>query len=180
MPKKLTTMTNGLTINVQTSELQQLRNLSNQKHRDPDNQNIHLHYGETLKQYKKTIRKKRDHHVRNQLHAIEESITTNHFWENWNTLNKQKHEDPPIQSADVWVNHFCNLFGQIEKNKHTQDKLQSLESTIKGYRNLLDSPIELKEIQEKTKSLETKKACGVDGILNKMIKFKDLKFQLTI
>ncbi|KAF7640795.1 hypothetical protein LDENG_00013340, partial [Lucifuga dentata] len=150
----------------------QLRNLSNQKHRDPDNQNIRLHYGETLKQYKNTVRKKRDQHVRNQLHAIEESIKTNHFWENWNTLNKQKHDDLPIQNGNIWVNHFSNLFGPIEKNeqqKHIQDKLQSLESTINDYQNPLDSPITLKELQDKIKSLQTKKACGVDGILNEMI-----------
>ncbi|KAF7662932.1 hypothetical protein LDENG_00222700, partial [Lucifuga dentata] len=111
------------------------------------------------------------------------SIKTNHFWENWNTLNKQKHDDLPIQNGDIWVNHFSNLFGPIEKNeqqKHIRDKLQSLESTIKDYQNPLDSPITLKELQDKIKSLQTKKACGVDGILNEMIKLTDLKFQLAI
>lgn len=161
----------------------QLRNLSNQKHRDPDNQNIRIHYGETLKQYKNTVKNKRDQHIRNQLHAIEESIKTNLFWENWNTLNKQKHEDLAIQNGDVWVNHFSDLFGPIEKNKqqkHIKDKLKSLESTIKDHQSPLDSPITLKELQDNIKSLNTKKACGIDGILNEMIKFTDLKFQIAI
>ena len=51
-----------------------LRNLSNQKHRDPDNNNIRLHYYETLKYYINTIRRKRDQHARNQINQSEESI----------------------------------------------------------------------------------------------------------
>lgn len=124
---------------------------------------------------KNTERYKRDQHVRNQLHAIEDSIKTNHFW---NTLNKQKHEDVPNQNGDVWVNHLSDLFGPIEKykeQKHIQDKLQSLESTIKEYKNPLDSPITSKELQDEIKSLETKKACGVHAILNGMIKFAALQ-----
>ena len=61
-----------------------------------------------------------------------------------------------------------------------QDKLQTLESVIKDYQNPLDSPITLKELQDKICSLKRTKACGVDGILNKMIKYTDLKFQLAI
>ena len=160
-----------------------LRNLSNQKHRDPDNNNIRLHYYETLKQYRNTIRRKRDQHARNQINQIEESIDSNHFWENWNTLNKRKREELSIQNGDLWVNHFSNLFGPIVKNKeqtHIQDKLQTLESVIKDYQNPIDSPFTLKELQDKISSLKLKKACGVDDILNEMIKYTDLKFQLAI
>ena len=81
------------------------------------------------------------------------------------------------------MNHFSNLFGPIVKNKeqtHMQDKLQTLESVIKDYQNPIDSPITLKELQDKISSLKLKKAGGVDGILNKMIKYTDLKFQLAI
>ena len=59
-----------------------LKNLSNQKHRDPDNNNIRLRYYETLKQYRNTIRRKRGQHARNLINQIEESIDSNHFWEN--------------------------------------------------------------------------------------------------
>ena len=51
-----------------------LRNLSNQKHRDPENMSLRLHYGESLKQCRNTIRKKKEQHVRNQLNVIEEFI----------------------------------------------------------------------------------------------------------
>ena len=154
-------------------------------------------YGESLKQYRNTIRKKKEQHVRNQLNAIEESIDSNHFWENWKTLNQQ-HEELSTQNGDVWVNHFSNLFGCYNKEqKHLQDQIQILESTIKdhqnpldsrthwipehtGFQNTLDSPITLNELQDKIKTLQPKKACGVDGILNEMIKYTDHKFQLPI
>uniref|UniRef100_A0A8K9V0N5 Reverse transcriptase domain-containing protein n=1 Tax=Oncorhynchus mykiss TaxID=8022 RepID=A0A8K9V0N5_ONCMY len=88
-----------------------------------------------------------------------------------------------IQNGDVWVNHFSNLFGSITKNKekkHIHDQIQILESTIKDFQNPLDSPITLNELQDKIKTLQPKKACGVDGILNEMIKYTDNKFQLAI
>ena len=53
---------------------EKLTNMSNQKHRNPNNNNICLHYYETLKQCKNTIRTKGDQHVRNQINQIEESI----------------------------------------------------------------------------------------------------------
>jgi hypothetical protein len=65
-----------------------LRNISNQKHRDPDNKNIRLRYVETLKQYKHTLRTKKEQHIRSLLAVTEESIESNHFWENWNKVNK--------------------------------------------------------------------------------------------
>ena len=48
-----------------------LRNLSKQKHRDPENLSLCLHCGESLKQYRNTLRKKKEQHVRNQLIVIE-------------------------------------------------------------------------------------------------------------
>ena len=49
-----------------------------------------------------------------------------------------------------------------------------LLKTIKDY------PITLNELQDKIKTLQPKKACGVDGILNEIIKYTDNKFQLAI
>ena len=67
-----------------------LRNLSNQKHRDPENLSLRLHNGELLKQYRNTLQKKKEQQFRNHLNLIEESIESNHFWETWKTLNKQQ------------------------------------------------------------------------------------------
>jgi hypothetical protein len=51
---------------------------------------------------------------------------------------------------------------------------------MKDYQNPLDSPITLNKLQDKIKTLQTKKACGVDGVLNEIIKYTDNKFQLAI
>ena len=45
--------------------IKKLRDLSNQKHRDPENLSLRLHYDESLKQYRNTLRKKKEQHVRN-------------------------------------------------------------------------------------------------------------------
>ena len=71
-------MTNGLMKNAKTL-WKKLRNMSNQKPRDPENLSLRLHYGESLKQYRNTLQKKKEQHVRNQFNVIEESIEYNHF-----------------------------------------------------------------------------------------------------
>ena len=76
-------------------EIQKPIQLKTQRPRKPE---FCLHYGESLKQYRNTLRKKIEQHVRNQLNAIEESIESNQFWKNWNTLNKQQREEQPIQN----------------------------------------------------------------------------------
>ena len=127
-------MTNGLMKNAKIKE-------RNWETYPTKNLSLCLHHGESIKQYRNTLRKKKEQHVRNQLNVIEESIESNHFWENWKTLNKQ-HEELSIQNGDVWVNHFSNLFGSITKNKqqkHIHDQIHILESTIEDYKNPLDS-----------------------------------------
>jgi hypothetical protein len=72
------------------SNLKNLKEKKKRKHRDPEHLSLRLHYGESLKQYRNTLRKKMEQHVRNQLNVIEESIESiesNHFWENSKTLN---------------------------------------------------------------------------------------------
>ena len=110
--------------------------------------------------HKYRIQIKKEQKVRNQLNVIEESIDSNHFWENWKTLNKKQHEELSNQNGDVWVNRFSNRFGPITKNKekkHIHDQIQILESTIKYYQNPLNSPITLNELQDKIQTLQPQK-----------------------
>ena len=107
----------------------------------------------------------------------------NHSWEHLNTLNKQQHEELSIPNGNVWINHFSNILGPITKykqQKQIHDQIKILESAFKDFQNPLDSPITLNELQDKIQTLQPKKACGVDGILNEMIKYTDHNFQLAI
>ena len=57
-----------------------LGTLSNQRHRDPNNGELCLHYCETLKLNKRTLRTRKAQYNIKQLTLIEESINTNNFW----------------------------------------------------------------------------------------------------
>ena len=100
------------------------------KNRDQENLRLRLRYGESLKQYRNTLRKKKEHHVRNQINVTEESI---HI-----LTTSGKIDEISIQNGDIWINHFSNLFDSRTKNKqqkHIHDQIQILESTVKDYQN---------------------------------------------
>uniref|UniRef100_A0A671UAW8 ribonuclease H n=1 Tax=Sparus aurata TaxID=8175 RepID=A0A671UAW8_SPAAU len=160
-----------------------LRKLSNEKHRDPNNQNIRLRYHDTLKQYKHTLRAKKDKHSRTQLSEIEESLESNQFWQKWNTLNKTQQDQLAIQNGSIWMNYFTELYSNFAKNSDqnkTHAKWKTLELAIKDNQNPLDASITEQELTESIQSLKAKKACGVDSILNEMIKYSDHKLKLAI
>lgn len=160
-----------------------LRNISNQKHRNPDSLELRLSYCETLKQYKNTLRTKKDQYIQNQLQLIEESLGSNKFWEKWNLFTKKHKNEQSIQNGDTWKNHFGNLYRKPTKNQaqeHISAKLKNLESAIKDYQNPLDYPITGLELEDKLKALQNKKACGTDGILNEMLKHTNRKCKLAI
>jgi hypothetical protein len=162
-----------------------IRTLSNQKHRDPNNGELRLHYCETLKLYKRTLRTKKAQYNRKQLMLIEESINTNNFWQNWKKFKKSKQEELAIQNGDIWTTHFKTLYNtvQIDTNaeqRQIHEKLNGLEKAIKDNQNPLDSPITDQELYKKLQALKFKKACGPDGILNEMLKLTSAKFQLAI
>jgi len=155
-----------------------LRKRSNQKHQQPDNQDIHIQY-ESLKRYKHTIRVKKNTHIQNQLKDIEESINSNKFWDNWKHLNKRPRDELAILNGDIWKEHFTNLFDHPILNSDQQqisERLENLEIPIKDNQNPLDFPITQKEVEGKLHNLQPRKACGVDGILNEMLVHTDPQF----
>ena len=124
------------------------------------------------KNKKNTLRKKREQFTQNQLKKIEESIDSNNFWKNWNTLNKKKHEELAIQDGEIWKSHFENLYSKCGRNPEQTEiyqKMIDMENTINEYQNPLDYPITDTELTEKLQGLQPKKACGPDGILNEML-----------
>ncbi len=60
------------------------------------------------------------------------------------------------------------------------EKRDRLERSIKANQNPLDFPITMKELEDKLRVLEPKKACGVDSILNEMLKHTDQSFKLAM
>lgn len=157
--------------------------MSNQKHRQPDNPELRLQYWETLRVYRKTLRTKKEQHVRHPLQIIEESIVSNDFWKKWHSFSKPQKEELAIQNGDIWKNHFESLYTAVPLNSaqnNLLNKLQILESVIKDNQNPLDYQITEAELLAKIQALQPKKASGPDGILNEMLKFDDHKFNIAI
>ncbi len=160
-----------------------VRNLSNKKHRDPDNQELRLQYHEALKVYKQTLKAKKEEHTEQLFQTMEESINTNNFWKNWNTLYRPQKEELAIQNENTWRTHFENLYKTIETNparNEIKTKLEILKEKIKDNQNPLDFPITENELTDRLHALKPNKACGIDGILNEMIKYTNDKFKTAI
>ena len=130
----------------------ELRNLSNHKHRDPNNMNIRLLYCERLKKYKHTLRSKKAQYTKKHLQVIEQSINSNNFWTNWNNLKQKRPEELAIQNGEIWTNHFQTLFQNINlttnlEQHHIHQKLTQLEYTIKDNQNPIDLSITEMELK---------------------------------
>ena len=161
----------------------ELRKIWNQKHRDPSNADVRLL--DMLKQYKRTIKIKKAQYTQKQLTIIEESLNTNRFWEHWKNRSKSKHDDPVIQNGDIWTDHFKHLYGNIPINSDSEqtqiiEKFNNLEWVIKDSQNPLDFLITEQELEKKLINLKPKKASGLDGILNEMLKHSSKKIRLAI
>ncbi len=100
---------------------------------------------------------------------MEESINTNNFWNNWNTLYRPQKEELAIQNENIWRTNFENLYKTIETNparNEIKTKLKIPKEKIKDNQNPLDFPITVNELTDRLHALKPNKACGIDGILN--------------
>ncbi len=164
----------------------QLRKLSNLKHKEPYNADIRTEYCSKLKQYKDTIRAKKQHHLTKSLQEIEHSVNHNQFWDMWNNLSTTKPQDLPIQDGDIWTKHFENLYKEIppkqliNNSDRIKHSLQTYEDTIKNNQNPLDFPITHEELTNKLKSQKCKKSCGPDSILSEMLKHSTPELQTAV
>ena len=55
----------------------------NLKHRDPNNQDLHLQYIILISSKIQTLKMKKEQHINHLFNTMEESINTNGFWQNW-------------------------------------------------------------------------------------------------
>ncbi|KAL2076716.1 hypothetical protein ACEWY4_027687 [Coilia grayii] len=153
-----------------------LRQLSNQKHRQPYNPEIRENYCKTLKEYKFMIRKKKQTHYNETLDEIENSINQNQFWEKLNNLNPKQRQETPLKDGEIWKAYFESLYENIRPNNLTigqqiiKEKLHSLEKIIKDSQCPLDYEITLDELLDTLHKLKPKKACGPDSIRTEMLK----------
>ncbi len=154
-----------------------LRNVSNQKHRNPDSQELRLKYCETLKLHKNTLRAKKQHSQK-QLEITEESLRSNEFWENWNLITKKCYHEQAIQNGDTWKNHFEALYKKPPKTRAQEqisEKQKDLEGGGKNCQGPHDNPITQLELENKLKAVQPKNACGPDGIFNETGHPKDIQ-----
>jgi len=163
-----------------------LRNIANEKHRQPNNPALRIRYNDILNKYKCTIRNKKQNYTHRKLEDIENAINQDQFWNMWNKFNTKPQQALPIQNGDIWKTHFENLYKYIPikqirpEQNFVKEKLQILEQTIKDNQNPLDSPITWEELITQTKSLQPRKACGPDNIKNEMLKCSTPEMQAAM
>ena len=166
---------------------QNLRKLSNRKHRNPSDLMGRLEYVQALKDYKRLLHMKKMHYMEGELNKIEKAMNKNTRWKLWKIMNRNPcPETNPIQNSRIWKSYFDDLYKNPEchgLNPHqilTIDKLKELEMTVKDTQCALDYPITIKEIQHKLKTLKNGKACSIDSINSEMVKHSHLNLQLAM
>ncbi len=122
--------------------------------------------------------------MQNQFEEIEKSINSHKIWDKWKLLYKPNQEILAIQDGETWKTHFQELYSPTEIHNSNQNeiinKLDNLERSIKANQNPLDFPITMNELEDKLRVLEPKKACGVDSLLNEMLKHTEQSFKLAM
>lgn len=66
------------------------KQLSNAKHQQPDNYELHLQYWESLWLYRKTLSTKKKQIEQHLLEETEESIDSNKFWKKWHSFSQTR------------------------------------------------------------------------------------------
>jgi hypothetical protein len=142
---------------------------------NPFNNSILYRFRQVKKLYKATTRKKRRAFLNNTLNALDglQSSNPTKFWNIFKKLkeyDKTNHTDPIVPGR--WVEHFSNLMNKtlnIEEEHETE-----LKDFIKRNKDSVFSEINFtikqSEINLVISKLKNNKACGMDGILNEMLK----------
>ena len=132
-------------------------------------------YRALRRKYRKLLKSKKHAFRSNIFNMLDnlESKDPKAFWNLYNELTgQQKHSDSNI-SASEWWSHFNMLMNRTIKHKDT-DFEQSIEAFWSTFdinsASELDSEITHDDIRNAIKSLKCRKAPGLDGIRNEMLK----------
>ena len=94
----------------------EVRKLSNQKHRDPLNENLREKYHIALADYKQLLRRKQTEYHNSKITELEKSAENSdkkHFWQCLKSMDDtQKDKDIPLISEERWLNYFRSLHSE--------------------------------------------------------------------
>lgn len=125
-------------------------------------------YWRLKKQYKKLVKKTHRQHKNETISKINNYMNKNSS-ELWNELRNLKNQNNQTDSSTIseedWLNHFKKLLYTDNNPEHTHPT-----STVHRDTSKLDTDITDKEIQNHLNKLKHKKAPGMDGISNEMLK----------
>lgn len=89
--------------------------------------------------------------------------------------NGEVSRDPRLVN-ELWFTEYSQLYGSPSQGDFDDEHLHDVERRLRhlqqegGRNELLDSPITEQEVQKVVKLLSAKKACGLDGIPNEVLK----------
>ncbi|MCG8429717.1 MAG: reverse transcriptase family protein [Candidatus Omnitrophica bacterium] len=156
--------------------LNDLKRLASQLRKDPYNVNLIQLYRNSRKTYKRLLRHKRNHFQKNILSQLEKmkNDKPRAFWNLFNDLvelDKSTTSGSQNITASDWVHHFSNLLNKNIASDVEEDNLSLfINDNQSKIFNELSYRITQTEVTKAIKGLKNGKSCGVDGILNEMIK----------
>ena len=153
-----------------------LRRLSNEKHRNSRDNNIHRQqYHTVLKDFTLLLKQKKKYFHDRKLEQLEQDSNSSYFWKTLKSMNDNFEESSPPQiSEEEWINYFSKLHSNKQLNDFQKKVAKSephVESTYTDdLTNNLNAQISNEEIKIAIKNLKTQKSAYSDRIKNEMIK----------
>ena len=155
----------------------ELRQLSNQKHRDPLNSELREKFPKPLNVFKKLLDSKRKEFQKEKTLQLDELALNPDkasFSSCLKSMNDTIDENVPAPiSEETWLNNFQSLHSNDPRtsinHQGVYDELLSLEKE-KEQLNYLDQEVTEQEIRQAVKKLKIKKSPFVDKTRNEMIK----------
>lgn len=156
----------------------EVKSLLNALNRRADDPSLTAKYYSKRKLYNRLVRKKKAQFknklVENLNSAIEKDPNAV-----WKSLRELREADKPLSQSNSqlnsakWLQHLEDIVGQeveIDQKRKAEIEEQLNQAEKDRYFSNLDYQVSHNEILRATKSLKNKKAAGIDGITNEMIK----------